>query len=282
MEQNQMKVLLCIISFIMITPGFSQADLFNASVISENDTLWAVLENENLLVKYKSENPAAMSVFQIKNHDVNIAGGTRWKRLDDSAKRGKMTDASVTVDSDTIKTILIKYGDNAASAISIFPHDSFIRITYINGWINIFDWCYLRDDTAGTHVVYNGEEWAQQRGWAIPYPDIWDTDILGEHGYYWRMQDDNWQTISYKGYFIGGVFHASTGIGYGRVMPLEHVQRAIKLMPNCGFELFPPYEYREIKDGSKSFDGYIFAVTEGERDVLKTGKAIVDMHLKGK
>ena len=72
--------------------------------------------------------------------------------------------------------------------------------------------------------------------------------------------------LSYNGWMIMGVYNPDNNIGFGRVVPAETI-RAIKLLWNKGFELFP---------NNKEYTGYIYFFDNGEDGVLSPGKSIVD------
>jgi len=72
--------------------------------------------------------------------------------------------------------------------------------------------------------------------------------------------------LNYDGWYIMGVYLENSGLGFGRVMPVENM-RVIKLLWNKGFELFPKGENVEC---------FLFLFTGGGDDVINIGKKLAD------
>ncbi len=231
---------------------------------------WEIfLENSQLKVRYGTKRDIGGDItnFLIKEVGRNISEAL----MDASAHRDEIIYADILKDGPDEKTVRIIWRNNpntemdthsiARSEISIYPDSKFIKIKYIDfvfshiaehGW---GDW--------GTYKIY---------GYDNPNPPLYEDCFFWRNGHYSCPDEspggigDDPSALNYNGHFIAGVYEKESGVGYGRVMPIENVH-TIKLLFNTGFEWFlrkPPFE------------GYIFAITEGPDEVISLGKKIVD------
>ena len=72
--------------------------------------------------------------------------------------------------------------------------------------------------------------------------------------------------LSYKGWFVMGVYNRQNGRGYGRLLPVAQTL-VVKLLWNKGFELFPRHE--EVVS-------YLYFFEGAAAGALKAGTALVD------
>jgi hypothetical protein len=274
------------------------------AVGKDSDGHWeAFLENNRISVRYgfkmSGENQEGMITrFVHKDYrNENIAGHL----LDAAAHRGLITDAVVVEDGAAIKTIRItweatpqsksKFPGTAVSDISIFPDSEFIRIDYHSycfphvcdiGAPGGLD-CPTTDTTCGgRYVIYGAHAWQETRaGMTVdslinhPNPHHRVTDDLYPL-YPNPLIDRDWgeTPMDYQGWYIMGVYAPENGRGYGRIMPAETVPY-IKLLWNKGFELFPCW-----RSDPEPHTEYLFVVTRGEKDIIETGKRLVDRAIR--
>lgn len=102
------------------------------------------------------------------------------------------------------------------------------------------------------------------KGYYYP-PD--DTHVVEQTG---MPGDEEPGPLNYNGSLIMAICNEKTGVGFGRVSPVE-VTSIIKLLFNRGFEFFP--YWKKVKD---PYSGYIFAFTQGVDEAIELGKVIAD------
>lgn len=231
----------------------------------------ATLENSRIRVRYGSYQASdvgpkdAIVELVIKPAGVNLAG-----RIDSRSANGskgqsnRLSAVEVVRDGADRKTVLLDYGEGTAvEEVSIYPDAPWLEITYQHHDVNIFDTPKPKLE----YEVYGAAEWAKSRGWTERYPAYPES--------YYRKEWSAPGPLEYRGQFILGAYDPSTGNGYGRVMPVEHVD-VVKLLFSRGFEMFPHYQPRRPQ---ASFTGYLFVVTGGADEIVRRGKELADRGL---
>jgi len=281
---------------------------FSVSAGLDPEDKWhAELENPDIDVRYgfklSGEKPEGMITdFYLKAHpQENIAG----RLLDAVAHRGEMVGASVARDDSRIKSVRLSWGpsvesrdkyagyDPAEAEISIYPRGAFIRIEYLSYFFpHVCDigapggrgGGAVKDlSTGGTYVIYGAEEWQRLRR------SVSDSALRNHENVHHRLTDElfpiyprplidrGWSDenpMSYKGWYIMGVYNEENGRGYGRVFPVTDVPY-IKLLWNKGFELFPFWRQPERRPCVM----YLFAVDRGAEQILSLGKELVEREI---
>jgi len=272
----------------------------NVSVGKDSEDRWeATLENTRISVRYgfrmKEYAEGMITDFIIKDFpDENVAGNT----MDAAAHRGELINAVVVKDSPEVKTVRLewdptptkKFKGPAVSEVSIFPESPYIKIDYLS-------YCFphvcdigspggirgkVTDaSTGGTYVIYGAEEWQKARA------KITDPELRNHPNEHHRVTDDlyplypkplidrGWgeTPMSYKGWYIMGVYNEKNGRGYGRILPVAAVPY-IKLLWNKGFELFPFWRTKP-----EPHTEYLFVVEKGPDEIISFGKSLVDMQV---
>jgi hypothetical protein len=243
----------------------------------------AFLENDRIRIRYGygmgEEEPESFITEAIlkSKPEINLAGAL----LDAAAHRGLITRAEVVKDSVDEKSIYLEWAPvpgmkeqfpgPARCLVSIFKDSAVLKIQYI-------DFCFAHicdiglertpklDAAWGGRIrVYGYErDTLPQYEDCLYYRTYGFVGCEGVHALHGIEGDP--APLSYKGWMIMGTWDPKNNAGFGRVLPAENI-RAIKLLWNKGFELFP---------GGKNFTGYIYFFENGESQVLAGGKNIVD------
>jgi len=258
-----MRVLL----LLAVVWPLAAADWGRVSVVNEGDR-GATLENSRIRVRYgryeaKDDGPKeAIVELTILPGGRNLAGRIDSRSANSSkGKANRLSSVSVAHDAVDRKTVHLDYGEGSAvQDVSIYPDAPWIEITYFHHDVNVFD-------TAGPELVYEAfgaADWAKSRGWQESYPAYPES--------YYRREWSPPGGLEYRGQFILGAYERATGLGYGRVMPVEHVD-VVKLLFSRGFEMFPHYQPRRPQ---AAFTGYLFVVTGGAAEILTRGKELAE------
>ncbi len=260
----------------------------------------ASLENQQIQVRYgfklsgKSEEGMITHFIHKNFPDENAAGHL----LDAAAHRGLITEAKILTDRSEIKTLQVtwqptpamkdRHPGPAVSEVSIFPNSRFLRIDYKSycfphvcdiGAPGGLDCPTTNDSCGGQYVFYGQEAWQKIR-LSI------SADSLRNHpNPHHRVSDDlfplypnpvidqGWSDqnpMSYRGWYIMGVYSKENKRGFGRVFPVDAVPY-LKLLWNKGFELFPRW-----RSAPRPHREYLFFVLNGEQDILSLGKELAD------
>lgn len=255
-----------------------------------NNNLQVTLENEKILCTYSTVMTAnletAITKLIVKENNTNISG----KHLDEMARggrdRGTLSDKTgIIYEGKDKKTVHLEW-DNGASIqeITIFKDKPYLRIDYLNMYINICDMGSNEVFNDGEYSIFGAESWKEIRGKQLnsgfkvdtnahhaltddlfpqyPNPLLGDWDIKAKEN-----------PMNYKGWYILGVHSPKYGVGYGRVVPADAIDH-LKLINISGFEQFPYWFGKQTK---KPFSEYLFAIKGGEDEIISMGKEIVEI-----
>jgi hypothetical protein len=242
------------------------------------------LENSKVLCEYSLVDCGSEEGFEgsirrfinktAKEDQAQAPGGDIDGRIDAAAWRGAITKAYISDVEDESMTVHLDFtpikGSIARQEVTIYRDRSWIKVHYIDWLVNIVDIAHPGGTDQGQYQFYGAENWKRPY---MFYENIYFCRYADDIGYMNITEVDDPEPISYKGWFIMGVFNPANGRGYGRVAPVEAVD-IIKLLfedRNCGFELFPYYNREH-----EPFSIYLFVVTGGAEGVIATGKRIVD------
>jgi hypothetical protein len=248
----------------------------------ENGRWEVVLENSVIRCRYGwkpiNEDKGGESFIThliIKENNQNQVGDEdSGGRIDAAAGRFEMLDASVKYDGTDFKTVQMSWKTQrpdfiASQAVTIFPDWPVLKVDYIKYCVNIVDIASPGGGENPKYTFYGGDKWKRDyviypKGYYYP-PD--DTHVVEQTG---MPGDEGPGTLNYNCSFIMAIYNEKTGVGFGRVSPVEPTS-IIKLLFNRGFELFPYW-----KKAKKPYSGYIFAFTQGADEAIELGKAIAD------
>lgn len=298
---------LCIIFFLIIT-NCTQEDKNWGSVTAGKDAdgRWeATLENNTIFVRYGfklsgDKEEGMITDFTLKEFpEENIAGHL----MDAAASRGLITKTSIVKDNSEVKKVRVewepipekkdRFPGPAVSEISIFPNSDYIKIDYLSycfphvvdiGAPGGLDCPTTDPNCGGEYVIYSAKAWQKVR------MNIQVDSLRNHPNEHHRVTNDlfplypnplidrNWgeNKMSYKGWYIMGVYHNENKRGYGRIFTVKAVPY-IKLLWNKGFELFPYWRTKPEPHAE-----YLFAVIKGEEEILSKGKELVEKELKSK
>ena len=255
--------------------------------IAPNDE-YVIFENSVFRAEYR-DFFADFAQYGLRNLYFKAAGGADLicgdcgphHYLDADAGRGTLVDAILVRDDAQQKTVRFIWrgawdsSRRITQEVSIFPNLPLIRIDYINVQfgINTVDLALPGGSFNNTFIAHGAADWV--RGYVTH--DYAPT----EGSYYNRYPPDgvndpaNGGSLNYNGSFIVGVYHAASGIGYGRVMHVAD-NSIVKLLntqsEKRGLEFFPyPFGLAHAP-----FTGYLFLVTGGGQEILTIGRQIAD------
>ncbi|NJD03126.1 MAG: hypothetical protein FIA99_11160 [Ruminiclostridium sp.] len=240
----------------------------------DNGDYEVILENSKMFCRYAGKYmdeiyQSPMCDLVIKDVNINIVEGHPGC-VDAAAWRSIIKNAFIIRDDEFKKTVRIEWGafkgPESIQEISIFKDTPYIHVKYIDWFVNSFDIPVADNDKDNwEYRIYGQEDW--KRGF-----------IFHEDAYYNTYKEENKVieldepgSLDYKGYFIMGLYNKLNDIGFGRVTPVKQTD-IFKLLWKRGFELFCEFQ----KFPHPSVDGYIFIVTKGAEEIIKTGKEIVD------
>lgn len=265
------------------------------------------LENSQLFLEYgyrvvENRGEGMVRKFYLKKQpDENIP-----HMFEGAAHRGEIQKAEIIDNGSQKKTVRIewvaqvgtieKYSHPAVTEISIFPDSRYFQLDYKS-----FCYPHICDighpgglvfkraaDTIsqGQYVIYGAEEWQKKR------MDMDAADLRKHENPHHQLTNDlypcypnplidkGWVAVeenplSYRGWYILGVYNKENGRGFGRLVPVDVVP-VIKLLWGKGFELFPFWNEGGV---TKPFTSFVFVVNHGAEDILTTGKNIIDSQL---
>ena len=248
----------------------------------ENGRWEVVLENSVIRCRYgwkpinaDKGGESFITHLIIKENNQNQVGHEdSGGRIDAAAGRFEMLDASVKYDGTDFKTVQMSWKTQtpdftASQAVTIFPDRPVLKVDYIRYCVNIVDIARPGGGENPKYIFHGGDKWKRDyvlypKGYYYPPDDTYVVEQTGMPG------DEEPGPLNYSGSFIMAICNEKTGVGFGRVSPVE-VTSIIKLLFNRGFELFP--YWRKAK---KPYSGYIFAFTQGVDEAIELGKAIAD------
>jgi hypothetical protein len=258
---------------------------YRVCVGKDSDGHWeATLENSKIRIRYgfKVSGSSAESMITdciIKDFpDNNLAGAL----LDASCHRGLLTKAEIVKDSPDEKTVYLewvpvpksakKHPGPARAEISIFPDSMVLKINYISFCFpHVCDIGLMADRVTDANCGGRYRIYGYEKEHFPLYEDClyWEEDgcmgCSGEHASADGFALDP-GPLNYNGWYVMGVYLEDSGLGFGRVMPVENM-RVIKLLWNKGFELFPKGE---------NVPCYLFLFTGGADDVINIGTKLAD------
>lgn len=248
----------------------------------ENGRWEVVLENSAIHCRYGwkpiNEDKGGESFIThliIKENKQNQVGNeSGGGRIDAAAGRFEMLDASVKYDGTDFKTVQMSWKTQrpdfiASQEVTIFPDYPVLKVDYIEYCVNIVDIASPGGGENPKYTFYGGDKWKRDyvlypKGYYYPPDDTYVVEQTGMPG------DEKPGPLNYNGFFIMAICNEKTGVGFGRVSPVEATS-IIKLLFSRGFELFPYW-----KKAKKPYSGYIFAFTQGVDEAMELGKAIAD------
>jgi len=249
-----------------------------------------VLENSVIRAHYACGVTNEQLQSYIREFTIKAVDESQGHWLDSAAHRTSLRDVCLARDGADVKTVRMTWGTAkfegpAVSEVSIFPDSPVLRIDYIDaGFPHICDLGTPGGlDAAGKYAIHGAEGWQKVRQ-AMEAPDL--RNHPNEHHrltddlfpiYPFPLRDKPWgpSPMSYKGWYILGVYDEGSGRGFARAVPAE-VMTYVKLLWGKGLEFFPHWR-AELEP----YTAYLFAVTGGERDILTTGRRIVDEMASG-
>ncbi len=214
-----------------------------------------------------------------KNGQNQVGNESGGGRINAAAGRFEMLDASVKYDGDDFKTVRMSWKTKrpefvAVQEVTIFPDRPILKVDYIKYCVNIVDIASPGGSENPKYVFHGGDKWKRDyvlypKGYFYPPDDTYVVEQTGMPG------DGDPGPLNYNGWFIMAIYDEQTGVGFGRVSPVESTS-IIKLLFERGFELFP--YWRKPKE---PYSGYIFTFTRGLDEALKLGRAIADGNIPG-
>jgi hypothetical protein len=250
------------------------------------DNSYAILENSQIRVEYRAFT-AGFQQFAIKKFIVKSAGnqdqvgdGANFY-LDTDSGRGALESASIVYDGTDRKTLRFTWKNKTNATrkltydVSIYPNGRFLKMDYTNiqYGLSFVDLGRPGGTAAGTHLAYGGDKWGRD------YITHQDPNFKGS--YYNRYPADGVNdptdggALNYHNHFIFGVYDATSGAGFARVLPVAHTA-ILKLLlePKArrGLEIYPHPFYQ----AHTPFTGYLYAVTGGAAEILAAGKSLAD------
>ncbi len=261
---------LCVAALALLAwpaPGAQAAPAWGSVQVGRDrdGQLYAVLENSLIRVRYGYDDTARvhspLTSFVIKGSNEEQAGSY----LDGSSTRGALTRATVKIDALDRKTVRLEWDNgDKIQEVTIFPDQPYLQIDYLKYGIDVLDQGSPGGGGSGYYRFYGGDDWA--RGYVLR-PDSYYNRYPGD-----RINDPaDGGALSYRGYFIGGVYGAANDRGYARVMPVAAIDIQ-KLLGGRGLQAFP-YHARE----HVAFTGFLFAVTGGAAQIDQLGRQLVDL-----
>jgi hypothetical protein len=245
-----------------------------------------LLENSVIRVRYAAKRfgdgnkDHVITDFLVKKTGGQLAVGDQldgiWMNADEG--RGRMTSARIAFDGPDQKTLHVEWDNGkVVQEFTIWPDRPIIRIDYVRYGVNIVDMV----NSVDTFEVYGAKPWQEARIQAanetllnIPNPHHRLTKDLYPKYPFPLLAGKDWEKLepkelTYHGHFILGAYKRETGLGFGRVFPVQDANY-IKLL-NMGFEVFANW-----RQPHRQFTGYLYAVTGGQDELMAVGKAITD------
>jgi len=228
--------------------------------------------------------------------------------LDANYMRGPMIRAQITHgNSDSIR-VKIEFQDlpdrdsgsgetdNAGSlAYTIYPNSPVLKIEYLERLPQpdpIVDLGAPGGErkigggfSAGSETRLHGQE-SYHNGELVCHPATYWTSVADDPRAVWESGPDGGGALAFKNHLIVAVASASSGEGYGRVVPIHKTgvrggARHLKLLWNTGIEFYcKPWtdaefgRSAEIQTESRPFTAYLFCFDDGLDAAIDTGRAI--------
>lgn len=253
-----------------------QAEDGSIRLTCENDHLLCCYELADFGSDEKFESPIRRFVIKHTGQDqVQLPQGDDRGRIDAAAYRGPLVKAYLT-DTHQSGSLSARLawqpirGKVAEQELTIYQGKPWLRIDYLEWYVNIVDIALPGGTDQGAYCIYGAETWHRPYTY---YEDIYFCRFPGDVGYRNITAVEDPAPLLYKDHFILGIYNPANGHGYGRVLPVEPVD-IIKLLSERekrGFEIFPCYQREH-----KPFYSYLFSVNGGAENVLSTGKQIID------
>jgi hypothetical protein len=280
----------------------TQKETKSPQVIASRDSPWGVikatlgngpegdgtilLENSVIRIRYAAKRfgdgnkDHVITDFLIKKTGGQLAVGDQldgiWMNADEG--RGRMTSARIAFDGPDRKILHVEWDDGKViQEFTIWPDRPIVRIDYIRYGVNIVDMV----NSVDTFEVYGAKQWQEARVKAanktllnVPNPHHRLTKDLYPKYPFPLLAGKDWEKLepkelTYHGHLILGAYKRQTGLGFGRVFPVQDANY-IKLL-NMGFEVFANWYQPH-----RRFMSYLYAVTGGPDELMTVGKAIAD------
>jgi hypothetical protein len=245
-----------------------------------------LLENRAIRVRYAAKRfrdgnkDHVITDFLVKKTGGRLAVGDQldgiWMNADEG--RGRMTSARVAFDGPDRKTLHVEWDQGkVVQEFTIWPDQPVVGISYIKYGVNIVDMV----NSVDAFEVYGAKAWQEARDKVtdetllnIPNPHHRLTKDLYPRYPFPLLAGKDWKTLepkelTYHGHLILGAYNRGTGLGFGRVFPVQDANY-VKLL-NMGFEVFANWQQPH-----RQFIGYLYAVTGGPAELMAVGKRIAD------
>jgi hypothetical protein len=219
----------------------------------------------------------------VKNGDGNARDVITGKSiLDNGAHTKEFTECKLIYDEEnkkTVSTVTATWeGQRTKRDFTIEASSNILRIDYNAYFVNVWeliDWASgIGNPKKYSYAIYGSENW--KRSITTFHEYAYYCTIVGDASAPENTVPDDPEPLSYKGYFIFGLYENATGLGYGRVVATENVS-VFKLLWNNGMEFFPYFEkFLKNSNDRPPFTMYLFPVSGGYDEIIETGKNIVD------
>ncbi len=169
-------------------------------------------------------------------------------------------------------------GGKVLQVITTFKNEPFLQIEYLKYGVNIVDIGAPGGREKGEYCIYGSREWqAERRAMKVDVlrkeeneHDRLTNDLFPVYPFPLYRRQFGGGALSYRGYFILGIYNPENGCGFGRVFPADRID-VIKLLWNSGFECFPCFGRAH-----EPFTGYLYVSSGGPEEIIEQGKKIVD------
>ncbi len=252
------------------------------------------LENSEMYIEYSPfVNPHAQ--FAIRSLVVKAVGQDQMSDSDfdylgAGAGIGTIDSATITYDGADRKTVRMiwnrwdvvnQVADDTKKIIrdiTIFPHSRFIKTDFVDlQWaVNLADLGRPGGVSNGLHVAHGGDTWPRGYITHDEPPGVFYSRYVPN-----GVGDPvDGGSLNYNDHFITAVYNPANGIGFGRVMPIEHTH-VIKLLLHPGARRGLEFQNYPFLLAHPPFTGWIYVFTNGAPEALDTGRALADQNPEG-
>jgi len=227
----------------------------------------AVLENDLLRCVYGRKTFSdgnwtwCITEFTDKRHRVDHARGDQidgiWQSSDTGT--GELTAARVLASEPGRAGVRLTCEQ---SEIDVRVYDGLpaVRIDYRRPILETVDIGTPGGRESGAYAFHGAERWRPYEPYPASYynaPECGDPAGAG--------------ALAHHGHLVGAVYDPSTGLGFGRVMPVAAIN-IVKLLSRRGFEWF--HRYGVPQAAKEPFAGWVFLVEHGPEDITRVGLAL--------
>lgn len=225
-------------------------------------------------------NPPGQDYLNEENCEQFTGGGGK-ENINKTQMNGTVID-----DGTASKTVRITQDCGITEEFTIFANSPVLKVNYVSytyDWIDNRNSRNVQIPTKSTAVaepmdvvIYGSEQWLQTNSYLCTGNEntFCQKAIYDRLGIGGRNDPADGGPLSYKGNFVFGFTEKATGIGYGRVLPVNrlgtwwvHINESYEM-------LF--YSLSGPTSQGPPFTGYLFMVTNGPSDLLSIGKSAVD------